>query len=35
VDPGPRFQIDEHWQTGLSVSNLLNDEHCELFGGDS
>ncbi len=34
VDLGVRFQFNEHWQIGSSVSNLLNDEHYELFGGD-
>ena len=28
------FSLSEHWQLGANVSNLLNNEHYEMFGGD-
>ncbi len=34
VDLIGNFELDEHWSLGLNVSNLLDDEHWESFGGD-
>jgi iron complex outermembrane receptor protein len=34
VDLGLLFEISENWQVGVDVSNLLDDEHWESFGGD-
>ncbi|HSM13985.1 MAG TPA: TonB-dependent receptor, partial [Thermoanaerobaculia bacterium] len=34
VDLVANFQINDHWGLGLNVSNLLDEEHWESFGGD-
>jgi len=34
VDLGARYQVSPHWEVGVNVSNLLNNEHYEIFGGD-
>ncbi len=34
VDVGLLFKINDNWQVGVDVSNLLDDEHWESFGGD-
>mgnify|MGYP001615309233 CR=1 FL=1 len=34
VDLGVVYNINANWQLGLDVSNLLDDEHFESFGGD-
>jgi outer membrane receptor protein involved in Fe transport len=34
VDVGVLFKINDNWQVGVDVSNLLDDEHWESFGGD-
>jgi outer membrane receptor for ferrienterochelin and colicins len=34
VDLGVLFRLNENWQFGVDVSNLLDDEHWESFGGD-
>lgn len=34
VDLGVVYNINPNWQVGLDVSNLLDDEHFESFGGD-
>jgi outer membrane receptor for ferrienterochelin and colicins len=34
VDLGLSYKLNENWQLGVDVSNLLDDEHWESFGGD-
>ena len=34
VDLSAAFDINDRWAVGLSVSNLLDNEHFEAFGGD-
>ncbi|MFL6195600.1 MAG: TonB-dependent receptor domain-containing protein, partial [Thermoanaerobaculia bacterium] len=34
VDLGVGYQISQNWEIGLDVSNLLDKEHYESFGGD-
>jgi outer membrane receptor for ferrienterochelin and colicins len=34
VDLGATYDITNHWQVGLDVSNLLDEEHWQSFGGD-
>lgn len=34
VDLNANYRFDESWEVGLNVSNLLDDEHWESFGGD-
>jgi len=34
ADLNVRFKASPHWEIGLNVSNLLDNEHYELFGGD-
>ncbi len=34
VDLGALYRINDNWQVGVDVSNLLDDEHWESFGGD-
>jgi iron complex outermembrane receptor protein len=34
VDLGFLYRINSSWQVGVDVSNLLDDEHWESFGGD-
>lgn len=34
VDLGVSYDITDHWQVGVDVSNLLDDEHYQTFGGD-
>jgi outer membrane receptor protein involved in Fe transport len=34
VDLGLSYQITNNWEVGVDVSNLLDDEHYESFGGD-
>jgi len=34
VDLGARYQVSPRWELGVNVSNLLNNEHYEIFGGD-
>ena len=34
VDTGANFVINEHFEVGVHVNNLLDDEHWEAFGGD-
>lgn len=28
------YRLDDHWEIGLNVSNLLDNQHYEAFGGD-
>jgi outer membrane receptor protein involved in Fe transport len=34
VDLGATYQLSPRWKVGANVSNLLNNEHYEIFGGD-
>jgi outer membrane receptor protein involved in Fe transport len=34
VDLSGRYRISPHWEIGTSVSNLANNAHYEIFGGD-
>jgi len=34
VDWSANFQVSDRWSVGLSVANLLDEEHIEIFGGD-
>ena len=34
VDLGFSFRVNDNWSLGVDVSNLLDDEHWESFGGD-
>jgi len=34
IDLGLSYDISSHWQVGLDVSNLLDEEHFQSFGGD-
>jgi outer membrane receptor protein involved in Fe transport len=34
VSTAASFAYSERWSFGLNVSNLLDDEHYEIFGGD-
>jgi outer membrane receptor for ferrienterochelin and colicins len=34
VDLGLSYEINDHWQVGVDISNLLDDEHFQTFGGD-
>ena len=34
VDLGLGYDINDNWQVGVDVSNLLDDEHYQAFGGD-
>jgi iron complex outermembrane receptor protein len=34
VDVGGNFHVNDHISLGLNVSNVLDDEHFESFGGD-
>lgn len=34
VDIAANYSLSENWQIGINVSNALDDEHYESFGGD-
>jgi outer membrane receptor protein involved in Fe transport len=34
VDLGAAYDLSAHWRVGVNVSNLLNNPHYEIFGGD-
>lgn len=34
VDLAANYRINDKWSVGVDVSNLLDDEHFEIFGGD-
>jgi outer membrane receptor protein involved in Fe transport len=34
VDVGANFKINDHVRLGVNVSNVLDDEHYQSFGGD-
>ena len=34
VNLSGRYRISDRFEFGFDVSNLLNDEHYEAFGGD-
>ncbi len=34
VNLNANYQVTDHWQVGVDVSNLLDDVHYEIFGGD-
>ncbi len=34
VDLAANVSLNDHWRAGINVSNLLDQEHYEIFGGD-
>ncbi len=34
VDLSAGYRLNENWEIGLDVSNLLDEEHWQSFGGD-
>ena len=34
VDFGATYRLSPHWEVGANISNLLNNQHYEEFGGD-
>ena len=34
VDLSAGYKLNENWEVGVDISNLLDDEHWQSFGGD-